>query len=112
MNDIDNEEKFARKIKQAFDESVEQLDTRTISAIAVTRQTALSHSNSRSRWLLVPVGVMATLVFAVSLYLLPAKQSSSDFMAEDLDMLISSEGLEFYEDLEFYEWLDESDLTT
>lgn len=112
MTTSDNRKDFTSTAKQAFEASIDQLDADTVSAIARCRRYALEQPAARTAWLLLPAGAVATLALAVGLYFSVSLQNANGLNAEDLEMLSSSESLEFYEDLEFYRWLDESDLAS
>lgn len=112
MNAKDSEQAFINRAREAFDGSVENLDEETRSAIARSRRRALESSTGKGRWIMLPAGALATVALAVVLYFSVSARNGNGLEADDLDMLSSSESLEFYEDLEFYQWLDESDLAS
>lgn len=112
MNANDNEQAFINKAKEAFDTSIESLDENTLSAITRCRQHALEKPSGKRAWVMLPAGALATLALVVALYFSVSSQNTNGLEADDLDMLSSSESLEFYEDLEFYQWLDENDLAS
>ena len=109
MKKPNQDEKLARQAKELFDDSVEQLDAATLSRLNRGRQAALAElEQSRpvgqwSRW--VPAtGIAAAAVVAVD-EPLPATGSATDF-----EILIGEDSLEMLEDLEFYSWIDPTDL--
>jgi hypothetical protein len=109
MNE-DNEDKLATNIRQSLDDSVESLDTNTLAKIRQIRAQAVARADVRQRhWSNLMTGALATacvITFAV-MVLLRSPAPTSSVPLDDLDLISSSESLELYEDLEFYEWLEE-----
>jgi hypothetical protein len=102
--------------KRLLDESADGLDAATLSRLNRARQGALGQRRRRVRdWL--PVGAVAACTMLVALMVandhrrahhgtpeLPlAAQTES---AGDVDLVSSDDSLEFYQDLEFYAWLE------
>lgn len=119
--DTDREAAFLDRAKALLDQRADELDARTLARLQGARRAVLEsrpHSTGaigrpaigRMIW----AGGLATATVAVvagSLWLLqPATQAPAGAL-EDLDLLTASETLDFYEDLEFYGWLVESDGT-
>jgi len=110
----DNEDKLARSIKQTLDDSVESLDGNTLSSIRQIRDQAIDKAidkvaGKHSNWPIIMSGALATAcvtVFAV-MVLLKSPASNQAIPLDDIDLISSSESLELYEDLEFYEWLED-----
>jgi len=115
MNEQDNE-RFAEKTKALFDDSVDRLDAATLSRLNQARHRALeevSKSGARTRWVRwVPVtGVAAAAVVAVMVINAPGTIGTDDSITTtDFELLLEEDGLEIFEDLEFYSWLDAVDL--
>jgi anti-sigma-K factor RskA len=116
---------FLSAAKTTLDDKVDQLDPQTRARLAQIRQRAIQAAADRTsarsakttaRWLM-PVGggvaVAAAIVVAVILgpepALTPAQQPASMAVLEDINILTDSEEIEFYRDLEFYEWLAASE---
>jgi len=113
------DEELARQAKELFDDSVERLDAATLSRLNRSRHEALAEiERSKSvghwaRW--VPAtGVAAAAVVAVVVWQgvpvegpLPSAGPVTDF-----EILIGEDSLEMLEDLEFYSWIEPSDLQT
>ena len=112
MSKID-EEKFNTNIKQSLDDSVDALDANTLSKIRQVRAEAIDRAKHRHvNWSGLLVGGLATtcvMVIAV-VVLLNSSTSMQTVPAVDIELISSSDNLEFYEDLEFYEWLEEDGL--
>ncbi len=110
----DNEDKLTRNIKQTLDDSVASLDGNTLSRIRQIRGQAIDKAidktdTPQSNWSIIMSGALATacvMVFAVMI-LLKSPVSNHAVPLDDLDLISSSESLELYEDLEFYEWLED-----
>lgn len=116
------DEAFLDKIRQDLDQSCDRLDGHTQSRLNSIRHAAVEHGLERqprwhSRVLLAPFGGLVTacvLVVVVSLvYQQPGTPMpsipDSRTAIEDLDILTSAESLEFIENLEFYQWLEENE---
>lgn len=118
MNEQRNDERLTEVAKQLFDESVESLDAATLSRLNKGRHDALaelSHKRAARQWLwwMPATGVAAAVLVTVMLMrgpngvdLPPASVTVSDF-----EILMEDENLEMLEDLEFYSWIDFSELT-
>ena len=93
------DERIARTAKQSFDESVDRLDAATLSRLNRGRQAALAEiARPERRWQQwMPASGLAEV----------------DFVGEpatDLEILLSEESIEMFEDLEFYSWLATQEL--
>lgn len=116
-----------------LDESAQQLDAATLSRLNRARQAALTRRCPRAGrpWFL-PVGLASAcaLLLAVAVWHVraptrvagsaalatpaaataSATTNGSGFNADDLNMVSGDDSLEFYQDLEFYAWLDAQNL--
>ncbi|MCI0508002.1 MAG: hypothetical protein L0Z73_18100 [Gammaproteobacteria bacterium] len=102
--------------KATLEDSVEQIDAQTLARLAAIRQSAVDaamrkHSATAwfSRWIL-PMGgaatAMAVALVVFTLWVQPPGQDAAPVaVLEDLNILTGSEEIEFYQELEFYEWL-------
>jgi len=108
-----NEDELNANIRQALDESVDALDASTLSKIRQIRAQAIEKAEVRSvHWQGYLLGGLATacvMVLAVVL-LLNSPTSMQSVPVDDLELISSSDNLELFEDLEFYEWLEEDGL--
>lgn len=110
----DSDDKLATNIRQTLDDSVESLDANTLSRIRHIRAQAVDKgvvktAAQQSNWSAIMTGALATacvMIFAVMI-LLKTPAPGQSVPLDDLDLISSSESLELYEDLEFYEWLEE-----
>ena len=108
-----NEDELTTNIRQALDESVDALDANTLSRIRQIRAQAIEKVEARHvNWFGIMTGALATacvMVFAVMI-LLQSPTTIQPVQVDDLELISSSDNLELFEDLEFYEWLDEYEL--
>jgi len=113
---VEAQEQFAGKAKQLFDGSVEQLDAATLSRLNQGRHAALEElQRSRPsavwvRWL-PATGVAAAAIVTVIVMRGPSVDMPVEAdVAADFEILLEGESLEMLEDLEFYSWLEATDL--
>ncbi len=118
-NDVNNDEQaFLDSAREQLDRSCDRLDGQTQSRLNSIRHAAIEHGRRHpGRALLAPFGGLVTacvLVLVVSVFFqgadtpAPAVPDNRSAM-EDLDILTSAESLEFFENLEFYQWLEENE---
>jgi len=107
------EDELTTNIRLALDESVDSLDANTLSKIRQIRSRAVEKAEARHvNWPGIISGALATacvMVFTVMI-LLQSPTTLQPVPIDDLELLSSSEDLELFEDLEFYEWLEEDAL--
>jgi len=117
VNEPEDTDRLLKISKSTLDQAANELDDATLRDLRRVRREALlagksSVSEKRPAWLL-PVGGLATAatvaVLTVSLWLTPpeADPAAQFPPLEDLALLGDVESLEFYEDLDFYLWLDD-----
>lgn len=106
-------ERFARRAKALFEESVDELDGATRSRLNQGRQAALAElaagAATFGRWTQwVPAtGVAAAAVVAVVLWNGNAPvESLAPATASDFELLLNEDSFDMLQDLEFYSWLD------
>lgn len=107
--------------RQLLDDSANGLDAATLSRLNRARQAALDRARPRTlRPWFVPAGLASAcaLLMAVAVAwhtpagapsvaaLATATGASANSFASDLDMMTGDDGIEFYQDLDFYAWLD------
>ena len=105
---------FLHKLSHSLDQSVEEIDVSTQARLRAARREAVAASEVQSHpaWLM-PVGSLAAAatvaVLTVSLWMVPPDEGVDAQLPqmEDFALLSDSEGLGFYEDLDFYLWLDD-----
>jgi len=112
-----SEAEFLRRVRADLDRSCSALDGQTLSRLNRIRHAALERkAQPRRAPVLLPFGGLVTavvLVFAVMLNeptQVPDALPSGAEQLEYLDLLSSTEDLDFYEELEFYQWLADSSI--
>jgi hypothetical protein len=119
----DMDAKLIEGIRNRLDEQVAGLDSATCSRLAQARHLALAAAaEPRPRWRratrpagdwLVPAGAFASvLATAIALTLMvtePGDGSAPEM--DDVELLTAGEELELYENLEFYQWLQDREQT-
>lgn len=112
---------FLQHARKNLDRSCAVLDGTTQSRLNTMRHAALAHGQHRGSGLwsrmpqLLPFGglVTACALVVAMLVQMPSLPGSGDLPAtaqvEDLDLLVATEDLDFYEEFEFYQWLATSD---
>lgn len=116
--DLD-ERHFREQAKALFDGSVERLDAATLSRLNQGRHAALEELRRRKvsgQWLrwAPATGVAAAAIVTVMVLRGPngVDVPIEPRLASDFEMLLDEDSLEMLEDLEFYSWLEASDLDT
>lgn len=105
MNDQRDKE-VQQRARAELEAKLETLDANVTARLSVARHRALDQLKTKPRWQ--PVAgwaVAATLVVAVSLWWQQSPSTLNGISPDDFELLVSSDGIELYEDLEFYEWL-------
>jgi len=117
VNKPEDTDRLLKMSKSTLDRAVDGLDDATRRDLRRVRRAALlagkpAAGEKRPAWLL-PVGGLATAatvaVLTVSLWLTPPENNPVAQLPplEDLALLGDAESLEFYEELDFYLWLDD-----
>ncbi len=113
----EQEQKMADAAKRLLDESLTDLDGATLSRLARARNRALVGGVAQKSFLRRPLpmfGLAASAMTAVALVLmvlfgpLQGDMHEKDLVA-DLGILTAEESLEFFEEIEFYQWLASAD---
>ena len=123
----DNDAQLIERIRRRLDEEVDRLDSTTLSRLEQARRLALAAAVQprrpwwRTTWLasrpvgnwLVPAGAFASVVAtAVALTLMVVEPGNGLAReVDDLELLTAGEELELYENLEFYQWLQDREQT-
>jgi len=109
---MDKEKRFLENARQVLDDSIHDLDSGTRSRLTQARNAALDARLQKQRkrrrllaWGTPAVGLAAAVLVGVMVFRGP--QPSAEAYVADFDILSSEESLDFYEDIEFYEWLAE-----
>lgn len=110
----DKQEQFQAAAKKQLDQGLEQLDEGTLRGLRQARLQALETSGGVSRWQAWAPGmaVASVVVIAATLWLaVPDPQLLSAPGFDELDLMVDSQSLEFYEDVDFYYWLAMDEVT-
>jgi uncharacterized protein DUF3619 len=114
---------WVRQAKTVLDDSAQALDASTLSRLNRARQAALAQNRPRvrQRWFM-PAGLAGACVLMLAVAVwhsyapiggttdAPVPALTAKNVSEgDIDLVSSDDGLEFYQDLEFYAWLDAQD---
>lgn len=119
MNEIEkqgpvNEEAFVNKARTLLEQSEQNLDNETLAGLRQARLTALhKQSPLRVSWLLPAGGLVATATIAIVIGMNILTNDLSEHEIPDafadIELITSSDNLEFFEQLEFYAWLEEQE---
>ncbi len=106
----DNDQAFTKAAKQSLDQAADNLDADTVTRLHASRKRAIAaHRQHREPWInvWVPAGALAAglavMVATLMWFTVPTSLPPTDI--EDLELLAAHEGIEFYSDLDFYDWL-------
>jgi len=111
------EQAFLDRVKSELDSSCEQMNIQTRSRLEKIRQevldTALVEQQARNINVLYPAAAFVTasvLVFMLIFFDTSQTESTADFLLsdlapEDIEILVTDDDLEFYEEIDFYQWL-------
>ena len=114
---METEDKFLQGAKQALDAAEKNLGAGTVARLRAARRQAIEqglHKPARARpgWLL-PLGGFATagIALAVAGLLWFSAPNGNPMQASmsDIELLAADEHLDFFTELEFYEWLEGSE---
>jgi type VI protein secretion system component VasF len=97
------------KAREVLDRQVRDLDPRTAARLQAARRAALEAAPQPGwvPWLAASGFAAAVVLLAMFWWKQPPPQAP--VAMEELDLLASAEGLEFYDDLELYAWLADTD---
>lgn len=113
MNKPEEKDRFLQQLESTLDQSADALDDAALRDLRNVRRRAVTASEKRPAAWLVPVGGFAAAAtvaaFSVSLWMSSPQPGADAQLSplEDLALLGDAESLEFYEDLDFYLWLDD-----
>ena len=117
MNKSKSEQLLLESINQKLDQSVIDIEPSTKVALRKIRQHALAHTDKKSAALLSwmkPAPLMAAvslvLILSVSLRMTLDTASTLTPALEDIPLLTATDDIEFYNDLDFYLWLEAENL--
>lgn len=105
---------FEKKMKEAFDESVDAMDAATLSKLNRSRHSAIAQLGKRrpqwSRWM-PATGAVAAILVAVMMLQSPAgiEDVARVTSVTDMEILLGEDSIEMLEELEFYSWIDSAE---
>jgi hypothetical protein len=114
MKNDETENDFLVDARTALQESARRLDDGTLTQLRSARERAVVESSRpagrRWVWMGVTAVVAGGAVLTVSLWVNGTPEHPMGVPGveniDDVDLLSGSEGVQFYQDLEFYRWLD------
>jgi len=120
MNITHTDEKLTRRARELFLASAAGLDAGTLARLRQARQKAVEAAETpRSAWAgwRIPAGATALLTVAVVVSALwwnglstpAAPEPFNSASNEDLPIVLTSDNLDMYADLDFYQWLETQD---
>lgn len=109
MNKHDQNKEFIDAVTKDIKQSVDDIDATTQSRLAQIREQALTSDAGRSvqRWQLVSGALATACVVMLAIMLMIKPEIDTTYSEDDVELFTTTDGLDFYEDLEFYVWLDE-----
>lgn len=109
-----NEQEFLDDVRSVLDDSVDGLDGATRSALTRARHAALDRRAQPGRerrwwlrWGAVPAAGLAVAAVLMAVFLRVNGTNPPESLMVDVEVLSSGEPVEFYEDLDFYQWYGE-----
>ncbi len=104
---------LVKKVKQVLDERVDKTSDQLDQSLLSIRIKALDKVDSSSwnlqlfsrKSLATAFSVVALTVIGLSAYLQSSYDKNEWYEVTELEILTTEDNLEFYEDLEFYQWL-------
>jgi hypothetical protein len=109
MSQPDRHKEFVDRVRETLDRSADDLDGPTLARLRQARALAIDRGRPRVRpgwW--VPTGALAALLVAVlvtTFYVRAPLTAVPVAVVDDAEILASAHGPEFYENLDFYQWL-------
>lgn len=114
MNDKEDQQKFLNFARRQLEDRDHELDDDTREKLIQMRHRAIEHSlegsSSFPDWAIMPIIAFVTAVIFIALiYMKPDIVPPLNHSPEDLEILLSSEPIEFYENLEFLQkWKEQN----
>ena len=101
------------QIRRDLDEAVDHLDTATLAELTSARRRALGAAE-RPRWNWtqqgIPAGAIAAfMAAAIGMGVWQSQPNEEIVPPQDIELLSSSENLDLFEQLEFYQWLPDEE---
>jgi len=108
---MQDDSKLNKRIRTALDASVENLDPSVSRHLQQARHAALETAAKPRMPFWQPAGAFALAsILLLSVFVWPDRQNMPEPAAlADLELITADDSLQLYEDLDFYQWLLESD---
>ena len=113
MKQDNKDQAFLDNTRRILDNSVDGIDEDTSSRLRKIRYQALNNKAEKSYGLMPYSAFAATaavLVLTITIWLTQAPDINDELVLEDISILTSTEELDFYQQLEFYNWLDDEQI--
>lgn len=106
-----NEREFIGKAKSTLDRQTDNLDAATLSRLNQARQAALQQTKrpAKNRRVWVTAGGLAAAVLLTTIFLFRAEEIAVSTNIGEMEIIASNDGLDLYEQLDFYIWMVEED---
>jgi len=109
-----NDEKLVSKIRDALDDSVNRIDAETSQRLVAARKQALENS---PKWLSLPklftaAATACSVLIAVVVVTTQLNKPVDTDEVPAIELVATQDSIELYEELEFYTWLVEEDVTS
>lgn len=109
MKETEKDKAFLETAKYLLNERAEAIDPKTRSRLRKGRYAALQSLSSRKpiSWMWPATGIAVTCTVVLAFFLILKEPGAKEVLSnmEDIELLASSAPIEFYDDLEFYNWL-------
>ena len=116
LKDSSNDQGFVSQIRETLDASVEQMDADTCHKIIMSRKLALAQHKEKSSsmlgWSKPAFAIAITVLVALVIVKLQLPNTMEQENIEAIELIVSQDTLDLYEDLDFYAWLADEDVAT
>jgi hypothetical protein len=112
MNNESSDKEFLEGVREALDRNTDSLDEDTLLRLRRIRLDALESAGLKRRFFPFPrlvtaggVATVAIVAVAVSIWSTSVRQKLPVSHPEELEVLVTKDHLDLYQDLDFYRWL-------
>ena len=109
-----NDEKLVSQVSDALDDSVNRIDAETSQRIVAARKQALNSTPRKFSFpkLFTAAATAVSIFIAVVLVNSQINQPTLSEEQEAIELAATQDSIDLYEELEFYTWLTEEDVTS
>lgn len=111
-----SEKEFVTQIREALDASVERIDAETRHKINAARKQALAQQKQNtffaSHWGKAGIATALSIFIAILIVKTQLPGPIEEEGIEAMELMAAQDTFDMYEELEFYTWLAEEDVTT